>query len=113
VRLAGLVATELGRIPAVGDTVAVDGWLLDVVDASGRRAARVMLHAPLGGPGDDGDGHGDDGRRHDDRHRDRGRHGGGDHLRDRRGDGDGDGNGDGHVTGAGRRGARKDGEAGR
>lgn len=44
--LAGLVATELGRIPAVGDGVEVDGWQLDVVDASGRRAARVLLHAP-------------------------------------------------------------------
>ncbi|GGJ39415.1 hemolysin family protein [Streptomyces brasiliensis] len=45
--LAGLVATELGRIPAVGDAVEVAGWRLDVVDASGRRAARVLLHAPL------------------------------------------------------------------
>ncbi|MET7703057.1 hemolysin family protein [Streptomyces sp. NPDC005485] len=45
--LAGLVATELGRIPAVGDTVEVVGWRLDVVDASGRRAARVLLHAPF------------------------------------------------------------------
>ncbi|GAA3124942.1 hemolysin family protein [Streptomyces echinatus] len=45
--LAGLVATELGRIPAVGDSVEVAGWRLDVVDASGRRAARVLLHAPL------------------------------------------------------------------
>ncbi|MFF1380041.1 hemolysin family protein [Streptomyces sp. NPDC058308] len=44
--LAGLVATELGRIPAVGDGVEVGGWRLDVVDAAGRRAARVMLHAP-------------------------------------------------------------------
>ncbi|MBA4865211.1 HlyC/CorC family transporter [Streptomyces sp. PSKA54] len=44
--LAGLVATELGRIPQVGDRVDVDGWRLDVVDASGRRAARVLLHAP-------------------------------------------------------------------
>jgi CBS domain containing-hemolysin-like protein len=44
--LAGLVATELGRIPATGDTVEVAGWRLDVVDASGRRAARVLLHAP-------------------------------------------------------------------
>jgi CBS domain containing-hemolysin-like protein len=44
--LAGLVATELGRIPTVGDTVEVVGWRLDVVDASGRRAARVLLHAP-------------------------------------------------------------------
>ncbi|MEU1146364.1 hemolysin family protein [Streptomyces sp. NPDC005863] len=45
--LAGLVATELGRIPAVGDGVDVGGWRLDVVDAAGRRAARVLLHAPL------------------------------------------------------------------
>ncbi|MEV2252840.1 hemolysin family protein [Streptomyces sp. NPDC050147] len=45
--LAGLVATELGRIPAEGDTVEVGGWRLDVVDARGRRAARVLLHAPL------------------------------------------------------------------
>ncbi|WP_030664313.1 hemolysin family protein [Streptomyces cellulosae] len=45
--LAGLVATELGRIPAVGDRIEVAGWRLDVVDASGRRAARVLLHAPL------------------------------------------------------------------
>ncbi|MFI5677594.1 hemolysin family protein [Streptomyces cellulosae] len=45
--LAGLVATELGRIPAVGDRIEVAGWRLDVVDASGRRAARLLLHAPL------------------------------------------------------------------
>ncbi|AKN71779.1 membrane protein [Streptomyces sp. PBH53] len=45
--LAGLVATELGRIPAAGDTVEVAGWRLEVLDASGRRAARVLLHAPL------------------------------------------------------------------
>ncbi|MEV7983057.1 hemolysin family protein [Streptomyces sp. NPDC086519] len=45
--LAGLVAAELGRIPEPGDGVEVAGWRLDVVDASGRRAARVLLHAPL------------------------------------------------------------------
>ncbi|GAA3134297.1 hemolysin family protein [Streptomyces rectiviolaceus] len=45
--LAGLVATELGRIPAEGDSVQVGRWRLDVVDARGRRAARVLLHAPL------------------------------------------------------------------
>jgi CBS domain containing-hemolysin-like protein len=45
--LAGLIATELGRIPAVGDCVELSGWKLDVVDASGRRAARVLMHAPL------------------------------------------------------------------
>ncbi|MGW3951645.1 hemolysin family protein [Streptomyces sp. NPDC004752] len=45
--LAGLVATELGRIPTAGDRVEVAGWRLDVVDAAGHRAARVLLHAPL------------------------------------------------------------------
>ncbi|WP_338675110.1 hemolysin family protein [Streptomyces sp. SCSIO 30461] len=45
--LAGLIASTLGRIPAVGDTTELAGWRLDVVDASGRRAARVLLHAPL------------------------------------------------------------------
>ncbi|MFJ4005223.1 hemolysin family protein [Streptomyces sp. NPDC090023] len=51
--LAGLVATELGRIPRVGDSVETDGWRLDVVDASGHRAARVLLHAPAAGPSHD------------------------------------------------------------
>ncbi|MFB8776707.1 hemolysin family protein [Streptomyces broussonetiae] len=53
--LAGLVAHRLGRIPAAGDSLAVDGWRLDVVDASGRRAARVLLHAPLDDETDDRD----------------------------------------------------------
>ncbi|MFE9613624.1 hemolysin family protein [Streptomyces sp. NPDC006012] len=44
--LAGLVAAELGRIPVAGDSVEVAGWRLDVVDASGHRAARLLLHAP-------------------------------------------------------------------
>ncbi|MGW5972234.1 hemolysin family protein [Streptomyces sp. NPDC055186] len=48
--LAGLVATELGRIPAAGDTLEVAGWRMEVLDASGRRAARVLLHAPLADP---------------------------------------------------------------
>ncbi|NNJ04565.1 HlyC/CorC family transporter [Streptomyces sp. PKU-MA01144] len=54
--LAGLMATRLGRIPAVGDTVELAGWRLDVVDASGRRAARVLLHEPrvAGGPEEPG-----------------------------------------------------------
>ncbi|MFD5328817.1 hemolysin family protein [Streptomyces sp. NPDC127092] len=50
--LAGVLATELGRIPAVGDSMELAGWRLDVVDASGRRAARVLLHAPLPRSGD-------------------------------------------------------------
>ncbi|MCX4824899.1 hemolysin family protein [Streptomyces sp. NBC_01142] len=45
--LAGLIAHELGRIPAEGDRIEMAGWRLDVVDASGRRAARVLMHAPL------------------------------------------------------------------
>ncbi|MEV5505453.1 hemolysin family protein [Streptomyces orinoci] len=54
--LAGLVATELGRIPAAGDTLQVAGWHLEVTDASGRRAARVRLTgpAPRGRSGEEG-----------------------------------------------------------
>ncbi|MFE0580149.1 hemolysin family protein [Streptomyces sp. NPDC058874] len=52
--LAGLIATELGRIPAVGDSLELDGWRLDVVDDIGRRAARVLLHAPFGPAGSAG-----------------------------------------------------------
>ncbi|WP_079191668.1 hemolysin family protein [Streptomyces sp. CB00455] len=44
--LAGLIATELGRIPAVGDALELEGWQLEVVDAGGRRAARVLLRMP-------------------------------------------------------------------
>ena len=44
--LAGLIATLLGRIPAAGDSLDLDGWRIDVVDATGRRAARVLLHGP-------------------------------------------------------------------
>jgi CBS domain containing-hemolysin-like protein len=44
--LAGLVATELGRIPGPGDSFGLAGWRVEVVDASGRRAARLLLHAP-------------------------------------------------------------------
>ncbi|MFJ7159456.1 hemolysin family protein [Streptomyces sp. NPDC101118] len=53
--LAGLIATELGRIPAVGDSLEMDGWKVDVVDASGRRAARVLLHAPVTGGAGEGE----------------------------------------------------------
>ncbi|MBZ4020636.1 hemolysin family protein [Streptomyces purpurogeneiscleroticus] len=50
--LAGLIATELGRIPQDGDTLSVAGWRMDVMDASGHRAARVLLHAPAAGDAD-------------------------------------------------------------
>ncbi|MFF0108608.1 hemolysin family protein [Streptomyces hirsutus] len=67
--LAGLVATELGRIPAVGDTLEVAGWRMEVLDATGRRAARVLLHAPRADAHpqdatDEGPGAEPDGRRH-------------------------------------------------
>ncbi|MFD7811432.1 hemolysin family protein [Streptomyces sp. NPDC059785] len=92
--LAGLVASELGRIPAKGDRVEVAGWLLEVTDASGRRAARVLLHAPRDEGDHDGErdgGHGgayesgrDDGRGSG---RDGGRDGGRGGRRDGRRDG--------------------------
>ncbi|MFG2417228.1 hemolysin family protein [Streptomyces goshikiensis] len=44
--LAGLIATELERIPAEGDTVAVDGWELTVLDIDHHRADRVTITAP-------------------------------------------------------------------
>ncbi|WP_327237716.1 hemolysin family protein [Streptomyces sp. NBC_01317] len=58
--LAGLVAASLGRIPARGDHLDVARWQLEVVDDTGRRAARLLLRAPLptdddeGGDGDKG-----------------------------------------------------------
>ncbi|GAA2587868.1 hemolysin family protein [Streptomyces lienomycini] len=54
--VAGLVASGLGRIPDVGDRLEVSGWRLDVVDATGHRAARVLMHAPLNDAGDRGSG---------------------------------------------------------
>ncbi|KUJ49662.1 hypothetical protein ACZ90_67235 [Streptomyces albus subsp. albus] len=50
--LAGLIAAEIGRITTVDDSVELAGWRIDVVDASGRRAARALLHAPLPGSED-------------------------------------------------------------
>ncbi|MBH5338216.1 HlyC/CorC family transporter [Streptomyces pactum] len=50
--LAGLIATELGRIPARGDSVEVAGWRIEVADAAGRRASTARLVAPLPGEHD-------------------------------------------------------------
>ncbi|MFD6230105.1 hemolysin family protein [Streptomyces sp. NPDC060232] len=44
--LAGLLATELERIPAEGDTVTVAGWELTVLDIEHHRADRVTITAP-------------------------------------------------------------------
>ncbi|GHJ96279.1 membrane protein [Streptomyces sp. NE5-10] len=43
---AGLIATRLGRIPAQGDAVLLDGWRLDVLDVAHHRADRVHLTEP-------------------------------------------------------------------
>ncbi|MGW4236256.1 hemolysin family protein [Streptomyces sp. NPDC004749] len=45
--LAGLMATELGRIPAEGDRVDLAGWRFEVTEVARRRAERVLLRAPL------------------------------------------------------------------
>ncbi|WP_077796277.1 hemolysin family protein [Streptomyces sp. JHA26] len=44
--LAGLVATHLARIPAVGDVIDLDGWRLDVLDVDHHRADRLRVTAP-------------------------------------------------------------------
>ncbi|MGW1764275.1 hemolysin family protein [Streptomyces sp. NPDC002073] len=85
--LAGLIATELGRIPAVGDTLELGGWRLDVVDASGRRAARVLLHVPAAAPEPPG---------RPERSADRTRRS---HGRNKKSTGDTDGTGDTHGPG--------------
>lgn len=46
--LAGLIATQLARIPVEGDTVAVGGWELSVLDVEHHRADRVAITAPTG-----------------------------------------------------------------
>jgi CBS domain containing-hemolysin-like protein len=37
---------RLGRLPRTNDRVSHDGWLVQVVDVEGRRAARVRLSPP-------------------------------------------------------------------
>ncbi len=41
--VAGFVVNRLGRVPRVGDSVAVDGHLLEVIAVEGRRAARIKV----------------------------------------------------------------------
>jgi putative hemolysin len=42
--VAGFVAAQLGRVPAVGDEGTVDGYKLTVKEMDGRRVARVRVH---------------------------------------------------------------------
>jgi putative hemolysin len=41
--LGGFLMARLGKLPAVGDEVRVDGWCLTVAELDGRRVARVSL----------------------------------------------------------------------
>ena len=47
--LGGVVMHRLGRIPSVGDEVRLEGWLVQVEELDGRRAARVRV-VPAGLP---------------------------------------------------------------
>ena len=44
--LGGYVMAALGRLPRVDDRVTQDGYLLDVIDVDGRRAARIRVTPP-------------------------------------------------------------------
>jgi putative hemolysin len=48
--LGGYVMAELGRLPQVHDRVTHDGFLLDVIEVDGRRAARVRVTPPVPDP---------------------------------------------------------------
>ena len=55
----GFVMARLGRIPEVGDEVAIDGWVVRVLDMEGRRVDRLRLvprHDAVVEPGDEGEG---------------------------------------------------------
>jgi putative hemolysin len=41
--VAGLLLHEMRRIPAVGESIVIDGWRLEVVDLDGRRIDQVLV----------------------------------------------------------------------
>ncbi|NEA31578.1 hemolysin family protein [Streptomyces sp. SID13031] len=47
--VAGFVAAQLGRVPAVGDEGGVDGYKITVTEMDGRRVARVRVHRVAAG----------------------------------------------------------------
>ena len=52
--VAGYVLAELGRLPAVGDAVEVEGRTLTVLELDGRRIARLSVSRPVPEPSEDG-----------------------------------------------------------
>ncbi|GAA1529806.1 hemolysin family protein [Kribbella lupini] len=46
--VAGFLAAQLGRVPAVGDEGSVDGYNITVTEMDGRRVARVRVHRVAG-----------------------------------------------------------------
>ncbi|WP_020392994.1 hemolysin family protein [Kribbella catacumbae] len=47
--VAGFLAAQLGRVPAVGDEGGVDGYKITVMEMDGRRVARVRVHRVTAG----------------------------------------------------------------
>jgi CBS domain containing-hemolysin-like protein len=47
--LAGLLAARLGHIPRVGDSVLLDGWILEVERVAHHTAERIQVTAPARG----------------------------------------------------------------
>jgi putative hemolysin len=41
--VAGLVLSHVGRLPATGETVAIEGWIFEVVDMDGRRIDKLLV----------------------------------------------------------------------
>ena len=46
---AGLVISELGRIPVEGDTIDAGGWIVEVIDMDGPRVDKLMFRERKGG----------------------------------------------------------------
>ena len=44
--VAGYVLAELGRLPEVGDTIAVEGRTIEVIELDGRRISRLRVGPP-------------------------------------------------------------------
>ena len=45
--LGGFITAELGRLPAEGDRIEIDGWTFEVTSVDGFRVDRVRVREPL------------------------------------------------------------------